>query len=213
MEESGSSQKAIKHRIQMDRSAREKGFKNQDEYLASIPEKKQQKTYKEGWQINKGGGWEDVSDQKVPTIMGEKGLSTLSHVKYRQKAGSPSASSSGSSQASAPSTSTSAFPAAASLSASLGGGSKVQTQLSGIFNSVMSKLPDVQAQVQTGGNQVQLGMTIVGAGRVGSKTITVTTNTDTSSTWSSTSGSTQTTQQGFPVNNNHTQPPQTGRDA
>tara|TARA_Y100000034_G_C6858693_1_gene390544 strand:+ start:1 stop:1365 length:1365 start_codon:yes stop_codon:yes gene_type:complete len=83
----------------------------------------------------------------------------------------------------------------------------------GIHGKMKETLPKATANVQTGGNQVQLGMTIVGAGRVGSKTITVQTNVDTSSTWSSRSGSTQTTQQGFSINNNHTQPPQTGRAA
>jgi hypothetical protein len=173
-----------------------------------LPKDTTPKTYNEGWQVNKGGGWEDVADQNVPTIMGEKGLSTLSHVKYRQKPGSPSV---GSSQTTAPSTSS--FPAATSFSASLGGGSRVQSNLSSIFSSVMNKMPTVEAQVQTGGNQAQLGMVVVGAGRIGSRTITVTTNTDASSSWSSTSGSTQTTQTGFSVNNNHTQPPYTGRDA
>ena len=161
------------------------------------------KTYNEGWQINKGGGWEDVADQKVPTIMGEKGLSTLSHVRYRQKEGSPSVGST--SQTSMPSTST----AAASLSAS-SGSSNMQANLASIFKSV---IPNVSAQVTTGGNEVQLGMTIAGVGRIGSRTIIRNTNVDTSSTFASSSGSTQTTQQGMSVNNNHTQPPQQGRDA
>ena len=95
--------KAIKHSIEMDRSAREKGFKNQAEYLASIPEKGEKKqdatmwvlpkdtreqTYTQGWQVKKGfGEWEDVSDQKVAD-MPIPGVSTLSHVRYRQKDGS-----------------------------------------------------------------------------------------------------------------------------
>ena len=218
MEEGGSSQKAIKHRIQMDRNAREKGFKNQAEYLASIPEKgetkqssmwvlpkdTQKKTYKEGWQVKRGfGDWEDVADQDVPTTSGYKGVTTASHTRYKQKAGSPSVSSS--SQASTPSTGS---QAGASLKLPTG-----SSPLSNVMSSFSNLLPKATASVQTGGNQVQLGMTITGAGRIGTQTITVTTNTDTSSTWSSTTGSTQTAQRGFPVNNNHTQPPYTGRDA
>jgi hypothetical protein len=212
MEEAGASEKAIKHSIQMDRSAREKGFKNQNEYLASIPEKGEKKqtsmwvlpkdttpqTYNEGWQVKKGyGEWEDVADQKVPTIMGEKGLSTLSHVRYRQKEGSKDA------PASSGKAVTSLFKA------------PKKDEEDGTTTNIMSLFKSVlpSATVTTGGNQVQLGMNISGAGRVGNRVITVTTNTDMSQTYQNTSSTKSITQQGMSVNNNHTQPPQTGRDA
>ena len=210
MEEAGASEKAIKHSIQMDRSAREKGFKNQAEYLASIPEKGETKpalTYDEGWQINKGGGWEDVADQKVPTIMGEKGLSTLSHVRYRQK-GTTQQSSSTSSNA------------ASSLASSLKSVQKKDTDreqgTGGIQSSlslISSFLPKATATVSGDGTSAQLTMQLAGAGRIGQKTIIINATTDSSSSFSTSVNNTETHQKAMSINNNHTQPPQTGRDA
>ena len=201
MKEGGASQKAIKHRIKMDRDAREQGYDSHAAWMASIDDAPvaEEKTYNEGWQKwTAGGGWEDVADQKVPTIDGEKGISTLSGVRYRQKEGSDEPGS-----VSTSSLKSSPTPSAQSGSNTIQNGVNA---LNNVFNKAST------AMVGDGAS-AQLALQLMGAGKFGQRVIVINTDTDLSTTFATSTDNTQTYSKGFSVNNNHTQPPQTGRDA
>ena len=201
MKEGGASQKAIKHRIKMDRDAREQGYDSHAAWMASIDDAPvaEEKTYNEGWQKwTAGGGWEDVADQKVPTIDGEKGISTLSGVRYRQKEGSDEPGS-----VSTSSLKSSPTPSAQSGSNTIQNGVNA---LNNVFNKAST------AMVGDGAS-AQLALQLMGAGKFGQRVIVINTDTDLSTTFATSTDNTQTYSKGFSVNNNHTQPPQTGRDS
>ena len=195
MKEGGASQKAIKHRIKMDRDAREQGYDSHAAWMASIDDAPvaEEKTYNEGWQKwTAGGGWEDVADQKVPTIDGEKGISTLSGVRYRQKEGSDEPGS-----VSTSSLKSSPTPSAQSGSNTIQNGVNA---LNNVFNKAST------AMVGDGAS-AQLALQLMGAGKFGQRVIVINTDTDLSTTFATSTDNTQTYSKGFSVTNNHTQPP------